>query len=343
MIGLVKTTKGKGGIELRDVPTPHARSGRVLIKPEACGVCGSDLERYAGRLVDYEPPVILGHEFSGTVAEAGENVTRFSPGDRVVCETHAVFCGHCYFCMTGQHALCPERKGFGYGVDGAFTEYVVASPEVVHFMPSQLSFEECAVTEPLCVAIHAVADRLRLKLGDTIAIFGMGPVGLLTLQAAKLYGASKIVAIEISENIRLKLAMDLGASRTIASHGREVTSDIFDYVGREGVDVSIDASGSNAALRNALNVTKRSGQILVIGQHPKPEEIAVGEIVTRQLSLIGSFSHTWATWETALKLLSEGKVSTKPLITNTYPLAEWRQAFETLLNLQGVKAVLKIP
>jgi len=343
MIGLVKTTKGKGGIELRDVPKPRAKTGHVLIKPEAVGVCGSDLERYIGKLIDYEPPVILGHEFSGTIAEVGDDVTRFKPGDRVVSETHAVFCGHCNFCMTGQHALCTERKGFGFGVDGAFTEYVAARPEIVHFMPSQLSFEECAATEPLCVALHAVTDRLRLRPGDTVAIFGMGPVGLLALQTAKLYGTSKNVAIDVSENVRLKLAKDLGATHTIASKERDVTADIFDHVGREGVDACIDASGSNIALRNAIKVTKKSGQILVIGQHPQPEEVSVGEIVTRQLSLIGSYSHTWATWENALKLLSERKISTRALISNTYPLTEWKQAFETLLNLQGVKAVLKIP
>jgi len=343
MIGLVKTTKGKGGIELREVPSPSLMSGRVLIKPEAVGVCGSDLERYAGKLIDYEPPVILGHEFSGTIVEVGENVTRFNRGDRVVCETHAVFCGHCYFCMTGQHAFCSERKGFGYGVDGAFAERVVARPEVVHFMPSQLSFEECALTEPLCVALHAIADRVRIKLGDTVAIFGMGPVGLLALQAVKLYGTTKTVAVDVSENIRLKMAKDLGASRTIASQQRNVEAEIFDHVGRDGVDVSIDASGSPDALRQAFKVTKRSGQVLVIGQHPKPEEVAVGEIVMRQLALIGTHSHTWPTWETALKLLSEGEISTKALITNTYPLAEWKQAFETLLSLQGVKAVLRIP
>ena len=343
MIGLVKIAKGKGGIELKEVPRPTLRPGRVLIKPEAVGVCGSDLERYVGTLIDYEPPVILGHEFSGTIAEVGENVTRFEVGDRVVCETHAVFCGHCYYCMTGQHAFCSERKGFGYGVDGAFTECVLARPEVVHFMPSQLSFEECALTEPLCVALHAIADRIRIRPGDTVAIFGMGPVGLLALQVLKLYGASKIVAIDVSENVRLKMAKDLGASRTIASEQRDVATEIFDHVGRDGVDVCIDASGSPAALRQALKVTKRSGQILVIGQHPKPEEIPVGEIVMRQLSLVGTHSHTWPTWETALKLLSEGKISTKALITNTHPLSEWKQAFETLQNLQGVKAVLRIP
>lgn len=342
MIALVKTAKGKGGIELREVAKPHVTPGRILIKPEAVGVCGSDLERYTGKLVDYEPPVILGHEFCGTVVEVGENVTRFNPGDRVVCETNATFCGSCYFCMTGQHALCSARKGFGYGLDGAFTERVLARSEIVHFMPSSLTFEECAVAEPLCVATHAVADRVRLKPGDTIAIFGMGPVGLLALQVAKLYGPSKIIAIDISENIRLKLARELGASHTVASGNEEVTTRIFEYAGGEGVDVCIEAAGSYAALRDALRVTRRSGQILVIGQHPKPEEIAVGEMVTRQLAMIGSWSHTWATWETVLKLLAEGKVSTKALITHTYPLADWRKAFETLLNLQGVKAVLKI-
>jgi alcohol dehydrogenase/L-iditol 2-dehydrogenase len=343
MIGLVKFAKGKGGIELRDVARPHVSPGHVLIKPEAVGVCGSDIERYVGRLIDYEPPVILGHEFSGTIVEVGENVARFSRGGRVVCETHAVFCGHCYFCMTGQHALCSERKGFGYGVDGAFAELVVAPQEIVHSMQPRLSFEECAVTEPLCVAIHAVSDRVGLKPEYNVAIFGMGPVGLLALQVARLYGTSKIVAVDVSDNVRLKLARGLGASRTIATEEGDVASEILEYIGKEGVDVCIDASGSNAALKCALRVTKKSGQILVIGQHPKPEEMALGEIVTRQLSLIGSYSHTWATWETALRLLSEGKISTKAIITNTYPLTEWQQAFDTLVNLQGAKAVLKIP
>jgi alcohol dehydrogenase/L-iditol 2-dehydrogenase len=342
LIGLVKTAIGEGGIELREVPKPRVRPGHVLIEPEAVGVCGSDLARYTGKLLDYEPPVILGHEFCGTIAEVGENVTRFTTGDRVVCETHGTFCGTCYFCMTGQHALCSARKGFGYGVDGAFTEYVLARPEIVHLMPSRLSFDECAATEPLCVAIHAVTDRVRLKPGDTIAIFGMGPVGLLALQAAKLYAPSKIIAIDLTENIRLKMAADLGANHTVACDKEEVTSKIFDYAGREGVDASIDAAGSTAALRAALKVTRKSGQILVIGQHPKLEEIAVGEIVMRQLSMSGSWSHTWANWETALKLLEEGKVSTKPLITHTYPLTDWKKAFETLLNLEAVKAVLKV-
>ena len=342
MRALVKTTKGEGGIEVRDVAKPRVTLGHVLISPEAVGICGSDLARYTGKLVDYEPPVILGHEFSGTVVEIGENVTRFASGDRVVCETHGTFCGTCYFCRTGQQALCSARKGFGYGVDGAFTEYVVARSEIVHFMPSSMSFDECAVTEPLCVALHAVTDRIRLRPGDAVAIFGMGPVGLLALQTAKLYGPSKIIAVDLAESIRLKMAKDLGADHTVASKNEEVTSRIFDYTDGQGVDVCIDAAGSNAALRAALKVTKKSGQILVIGTHAKPEEIDVGEAVTKQLAMIGSFSHTWATWETALKLLEEAKISTKALITHTYPLSDWRKAFETLLNLQGVKAVLRI-
>jgi threonine dehydrogenase-like Zn-dependent dehydrogenase len=209
-------------------------------------------------------------------------------------------------------------------------------------MPASLSFDECAITEPLCVALHAVADRVRLEPGDSTAIFGMGPVGLLALQAARLYGPSKIITVDLSENIRLKMARDLGADHTVASKNEEVASRIFDYTGGQGVDVCIDTAGSNAALRTAFKVTKKSGQVLVIGTHAKPEELDVGEIVMRQLSIVGSFSHTWATWETALKLLADGKVSTKALITHTYPLADWRKTFETLLNLQGVKAVLKI-
>ena len=195
MMALVKTAKGEGHLELREVPKPSVKTGHVLIKPEAVGICGSDIARYIGKLVDYEPPRILGHEFSGTIAEVGDNVTQLNPGDRIVCETHGTYCGSCYFCMTGQHALCSARKGIGYGVDGAYAQYVLAPAEMAHPMPESLEFEEAALTDTLTVALHAVADRVRLEPGNTIVVFGMGPVGLLALQVARLYGPAKLLPL----------------------------------------------------------------------------------------------------------------------------------------------------
>jgi L-iditol 2-dehydrogenase len=341
MMALVKTAKGEGHLELREVPKPSVRTGHVLIRPEAVGICGSDLARYTGKLVDYEPPVVLGHEFSGTIAEVGENVTQLSPGDRIVCETHGTFCGSCYFCMTGQHALCSARKGIGYGVDGAYAEYVLARAEMAHLMPSSLEFEEAALTDTLTVALHAVADRARLEPGNIVVIFGMGPVGLLALQVAKLYGPSKVIAVDLSENVRLKMARDLGADHTIAAGSQDVIGAIHEQTDGKGADVCIDTAGSRDALDVALHVTKPSGQVVVVGTHGKPEEIDVERMVTKQLAMIGSWSHTWMNCETALQLLAARKVSTRILITHTFPLKEWKKAFEILLNLQGVKAILK--
>jgi len=341
MMALVKTAKGEGHLELREVPKPRVKTGHVLIKPEAVGICGSDLARYTGKLVDYEPPVVLGHEFSGTIAEVGESVTQLSPGDKIVCETHGTFCGSCYFCMTGQHALCSARKGIGYGVDGAYAEYVLARAEMAHLMPSSLEFEEAALTDTLTVALHAVADRARLEPGNIVVIFGMGPVGLLALQVAKLYGPRKVIAVDLSENVRLKMARDLGADYTIAAGSQDVIGAIHGQTGGKGADVCIDTAGSRDALEVALHVTRPSGQVVVVGTHAKPEEIDVERMVTKQLAMIGSWSHTWMNCETALQLLAARKVSTRILITHTFPLTEWKKAFEILLNLQGVKAILK--
>jgi L-iditol 2-dehydrogenase len=341
MMALVKTTKGAGGMELREVPVPRVKQDHVLIKPEAVGICGSDLARYTGKLVDYQPPIILGHEFSGTIVEVGNNVKNLKKGDRVVSETHGIFCGTCHYCVIGQHALCASRKGLGYGIDGAYTERVLVPSEVVHKMPPSLSFEECAVTDTLCAPLHGLVDRIRLEPGDSIAIFGMGAIGLLALQVAKLYGPHRIIAIDVLEGIRLKMARELGADYTVAANTEEVVGRIRECTGGEGVDVCVDAAGSNTALNAALKVTKPSGQILVIGTHAKPEEIDVGQVVTRQLALIGSWSHTWDTWERALRLLAAKKISTKVLITHSFQLDDWKEAFDILLNLQGVKAILK--
>jgi len=341
MRALVKTAKGEGKLELREVPGPSVKPRHVVIKPGAVGICGSDIARYTGKLVDYEPPRILGHEFSGTIAEVGQGVTQFNPGDKVVCETHGTYCGSCYFCMTGQHALCSARKGIGYGVDGAYAEYVLAPAEMVHSMPEPLAFDEAAITDTLTVALHAVADRARLEPGDTVAIFGMGPVGLLALQVAKLYSPGKIIAVDLSENIRLRMARDLGADHTIAASSEDVASRILEETNAKGVDTCIETAGSRAALEAALRVTRASGQVVVVGTHAKPEEMDVERIVTRQLSLIGSWSHTWMNCETALKLMAAGKVSTKILITHTLPLTKWKNAFDILINLQGIKVILR--
>ncbi len=341
MMALVKMAKGEGHLELREVPKPCVKTGHVLIKPEAVGICGSDVARYTGKLVDYEPPRILGHEFSGTIAEVGDNVTQLNPGDRIVCETHGAYCGSCYFCMTGQHALCSARKGIGYGVDGAYAQYVLARAEMAHPMPESLEFEEAALTDTLTVALHAVADRARLEPGNTIVVFGMGPVGLLALQVARLYGPSKIIAVDISENVRLKMARELGADHAIAAGSQDTMSAIQDYTGGKGVDVCIDTAGSHAALEVALKVTRPSGQVVVVGTHAKAEETDIERIVTKQLAMIGSWSHTWMNCETALRLLAARKVSTRTLITHSLPLTEWKKAFEILLNLEGVKAILR--
>lgn len=342
MKAVVYYERAGGAVEIRDVPIPTFGPDECLVKVRYCGVCGTELHLFHGQLNSLaHPPVILGHEWCGEVAEVGERVQGLRPGDRVVSETAAYTCGTCSFCRSGEYHLCPQRLGFGYGVDGAFTSYVRARAVLLHHVPEEVTDEAAAMCEPICVAYNALFEKSRIRPGDTVVIIGPGPVGLFALQLARLAGAGTVMVTGTSRDKgRLALAKQLGADFTVVVPDEDHVPLVRGVGDGMGAHLVVDCAGTGPAVQQAIDLVRRNGQITKIGFALKPLNLTLDEIVTRGITLQGSFSHNWRTWEAVLELLRLGRIQTEPMLSAILPITSWREAFEQLESQQAVKILL---
>jgi L-iditol 2-dehydrogenase len=342
MKAVVYYERADKAIEIRDVPVPGIGPEECLVKVKYCGICGSELHMYHGQLnVLARPPVVLGHEWTGKVVEVGECVQGFVVGDRVACETAAETCGTCVYCRSGEYNLCPERRAFGFAVDGAFTSYVRAKYTLLHHIPEAVSWEAATMAEPICVAYNAVIEKSHVRPGETVVVIGPGPVGLFSLQVARLAGAGTIIVTGTDrDRERLKLAAGLGAD-VIVNVSESDPADIVRNVGDGlGAHLVIDAAGVPPAVKQSLDLVRRNGQITKIGWSLAPLNLTLDEIVAKAITFKGAFSHTWKTWETCLELLRLGQIETEPLLSQVWPITRWEEAFEQLETLRAHKILL---
>ncbi len=339
MPGLVNYAREPFSVELRDVPVPEVGATDVLLRVGAVSVCGSDLHQWAGSHgwpVNY--PCILGHEFAGTVARAGSGVSRFREGDRVVSETAAVIDESSPMSRSGLYNLDPARRGFGYGVDGAMTEYVRVPERCLHRIPEELAFQRAALTEPCCVAYNAVCVNGRVRPGDSVLVLGPGPIGLLCAKMAKLSGAGTVIVAGLPvDSLRLQAARHAGADVTLDSGVLEHVAQTGDGL---GVDVAIDAAGASATLQMALQAVRPAGQIIKVGWGPQPIQFSLDPLVHKNITLSGSFSHNWPIWERVISMIVSGQIDLEPIISRVAPLLKWRECFEGMHAGEYVKAVL---
>ncbi|RKX34835.1 MAG: Zn-dependent alcohol dehydrogenase [Verrucomicrobia bacterium] len=324
-------------VEMREFSRPSPGPSEAVIKVKAVGVCGSDLHQWLGAhswAVNY--PVVLGHEFCGTIDEVGGDPGNWKEGDLVVSETAAVVNPDSPMTRRGLYNLDPDRKGFGYGVDGAMTRYVLAPLRCLHQVPPGLKPEHAALTEPCCVAYNAVINNSRITPGCRVLVIGPGPIGLLCASMARLAGAEVAVAGLEADLTRLDTAELIGC--------HSIIGDPTDWA-REGdglgVDVVIDAAGVSATLETALDVVRPAGWITKVGWGPQPLGISLDPLVQKNVTLQGSFSHNWPIWERVLELLASGRLSLTPILGGVWPLEEWLEAFETMHSGRIAKAVLK--
>src|SRR5436190_9849584 len=242
----------KGSVEIREIERPDIGPEDVLLEVANVGVCGSDLHQWTGDHswpVNY--PVVLGHEFSGVVIEVGARATGWTVGTRAVSETAAVVDLDCPLTKQGLYNLDPNRKGFGYGVDGAMTRYVRVPARCLHRLPDNLSFEKAGLTEPCCVAFNAVVMNAAVKPGDRVVVLGPGPIGILCAAMARLQGAE--VAIAGLERDRTRLAVAESYGCTAITDGLEAWAKQGDGLGVDGV---VDAAGVSATLKTALDIVR---------------------------------------------------------------------------------------
>jgi L-iditol 2-dehydrogenase len=306
----------------------------------AVSVCGSDLHQWRGSAswhVNY--PCILGHEFAGTVSRKGAGVVSFKEGDRVVCETAAVIDESSPLNRSGLYNLDPARKGFGYGVDGAMTHFVRVPERCLHRIPDQLSFEKAALTEPCCVAYQAVCVNGRVRPGDDVLVLGPGPIGLLCAKMAKLSGAGCVVVAGLpSDGVRLNIARTMGADMALEGEVIEAIGRLGDGL---GADVVIDASGASVTLQIALQAVRPAGQIIKVGWGPQPMHFSLDPLVQKNVTICGSFSHNWPTWERVISMIVSGQIQAEPIVSQVASLTEWLDCFERMEHGEYVKAVLK--
>ncbi len=344
MQALVKYDSRPDAVELRDIPEPPPPGPNdVILEVRAAGVCGSDLHMWQeNHSWEIRLPLVLGHEFCGEVTAVGTSVTKVQPGDRVACETAAQICNQCSYCLGGAYNLCPERLGYGALEDGAFTRFVTARQEILHQIPEGVPFAHAALTEPVCVAYNALVEKTAtMKPGDTVVIQGAGTIGIMALLVTRLRGASEIIMLGTDiDKHRLGVAAELGASRTINIQQEDPVAYVKSRGDGFGADLVVDCSGVSVALEQAMAMVRPNGLITKIGWGPQPLGFNLDPLVGKAVTLQGSFSHTYNTWERVLGLMGSGQLNLDPVIGGEYPLADWHAAFEHMEAGSNVKSVL---
>ena len=328
----------KGSVEIREIDKPEIGEEDVLLKVANVGVCGSDLHQWtADHSWPVNYPVVLGHEFGGHIVEVGSRVLGWKEGDRVVSETAAMIDQNNAMSRQGLYNLDPTRKGFGYGVNGAMTQFVKVPARCLHKVPDALAFEQACLTEPSCVAFNAVVSNARIKPGDRVVVLGPGTIGILCAAMARLCGGEvAIVGLE-GDRGRLEIAQKSYGCTPIIG---DVKPWAFERDGL-GADVVIDAAGVSATLKIAMEVVRPNGHITKVGWGPQPLGFSLDSLVQKNVTLQGSFSHNWPIWERVLALMNSGQFDVKPIIGGIWEITDWKEAFEKMHHGDVVKSVLK--
>jgi len=327
-------------LELKDMPMPEVRPGDVRIRVHSCGICGSDVHGFDGSSGRRIPPLIMGHEASGTVEALGGSVTAFEPGDRVTFDS-TISCGACHYCRAGRANLCDQRRVLGvspgeFRQHGAFAEYVVVPQHIVYRLPEGLSFEHAAMVEPVSVAVHAVS-RTPIQLADRAVVLGCGMIGLMAIQAAKAAGCGTVFAVDLDDT-RLERATRLGADVTINAKD-DVSAQVVAACDGRGADVALEAVGAAAPIETAVKCLRKGGALTLIGNVTPRVEIDLQAIVARELKLTGT-SASNGEYPACLDLMVRGAIRVDELLTAVAPLEDGPSWFERLYA--GEPGLLKV-
>lgn len=337
-------------IHIEQVPVPHIEPGEVLVRVGACGICGTDLKIAAGVYKGSWPPslpFIQGHEWSGTVAVLGDEVSELTVGDRVAAENHKG-CGKCPNCRRGRYNLCEVArtmgkayKLYGHTAQGAFAEYAARPAGLLHKLPDGVSFEEGTIVNQGALGLHAIR-RCRVEPGDTVAVIGPGLIGLICVQLAKATGAARVIVA--GRGPRLDLARELGADDTIDINTQDTTEAVQKLTDGRGADCVFECAGSPSSVTAAINSVKRGGRVALIGlTGHKPVELDTDRVVLDEIDVYGVRSSPNA-YPELIGLIGAGMINVRRLVSRVYPLEEINQAFEAFRARQdgAIRMVIKI-
>jgi len=316
-------------LEVQEVPTPEPGPGQILVKVAACGVCHTDLHYIDHGVPTFKkPPLILGHEPSGTVAALGPGAEGFKEGDRVLLPA-VLTCGHCDYCRSGRENICRTMVMFGNNVDGAYAEYVAAPAKDAFHLPKEIPLEEGSIiADAISTPYHAVKNRARVRPGDSVVVFGCGGVGINVVQVAAAVGAS-VIAVDLLE-AKLEWAKKLGAVATVNPSQVEDVGKAVRKMTGGGADIAIEAIGNPAVMETAFGCLRTGGRLVIVGYSHQNVALNAGRIMYREMEVLGSLGCRPVDYPRLIEMARIGRIKVKELVTHRFPLAEINAAFDLL-------------
>ncbi|XID91930.1 zinc-binding dehydrogenase [Paenibacillaceae bacterium WGS1546] len=287
-------------LEERDVPEPQ--SGEAIVRVEAVGICGSELEGYLGHSSIRKPPLVMGHEFSGVIEKLAPDADGLRAGDKVIANP-LISCGSCDRCRIGRGNICRNRQIAGIHRPGAFADYVAVPAANLYRVPAEMDPNLASLAEPLAVCIHAV--KLGLGPYEDLMIYGAGPIGLLTLQAARTMGANRVLVVDRQPE-RLAFAALLGAETAVPDQADETVQSLF---GARGIDKVVDCVGVQATREQAIRTVNPGGTIVAVGLGQDVSMLSMNHVVRQEISIVGSYTYSDEDFEQAVRLLAQGKIA----------------------------------
>lgn len=335
-----------------DVPEPVCGDDDVIIEVKAAAICGADMKHYKVDNGSDEFGSVRGHEFAGEIVQVGKNVKDWKVGQRVVSDNTGHVCGECPACESGDFLLCPEKVnlGLGYGTSGGFTKYCKIPGEILKIhrhaiweIPEGIDYEEAAVLDPICNAYKAIAQRSSFLPGQNVVVFGTGPLGLFSVQIAKIMGAINIIMVGLDEDtkVRFGVAKELGATEVVNGSKEDVVARCQELCGgRDSIGLVVDCAGANSVLKQAIEMVRTNGEIVRIGMGFQPVGFSINDISMKAISIIGHMAYDSTSWRNAIALLEAGRIQVKPMITHRLGLSEWEKGFEAMANKDAIKVIL---
>jgi L-iditol 2-dehydrogenase len=329
----------------KDVPDPLIKSNEVLVKVKACGICGSDVHGFDGSTGRRIPPMIMGHEASGVIIKVGNDVRRWNKGDRVTFDS-TVYPLDDWYTLNGHYNLSDNREVLGvspgtYKRDGAFAEYVCIPQHILYRIPENVSFEQAAMVEAVAVALHSI-NIAELKTGEKCVVVGAGMIGNFIIKLLKISGASTIIAIDNNHD-RLKKAADAGANHTFLADEADLHGKILTLTDGRGADISFEAVGKNESVNTAINVLRKGGRTVLVGNTSPKIDFPLQKVVTSELKVLGSCANR-GEYETVLTMLETGKLVVDDQISAVVPLSEGAAWFDKLYKNAGdLNKVILLP
>ena len=328
-----------------NVPEPDCNDDDALVRVKATGICGSDVHGMDGSTGRRQPPIIMGHEAAGIIAEVGKNVTEWKKGDRVTFDS-TVYLSDDWYSRRGEFNLSDNREVLGvscdeYRRDGAFAEYVAVPQHILYRLPDKMTFEQAAMVEVLSVAFHAV-ERTPIFLNDTAVVVGTGIIGLLLIQILRIAGCSSIIAVDIDRE-KLAIAQNLGADVVLSADSKLLVDEIRSHTHNRGADFAFEAVGIDPTVNMAVESVRKGGAVTLVGNLAPAVNIPLQEVVTRQLTLVGSCASS-GEYPTCIDMIAQKIINVDALISATAPLSVGASWFERLYNKEpGLLKVILIP